>query len=137
MTDQIPGHRAATDTQDEQDLKILERQWADALVQRDTVALDKLQVEDFIFTNPFAYVSNKQQYIDDVKGGDLAFTSLDIDDLEVRIHSNAAVLTARLTDRGTYKGQDIAGQYRITQVYVKDQGRWRMAAGHGTHIPKS
>jgi hypothetical protein len=35
---------------------------------------------------------------------------------------------------GQYKGKDISGQYRWTDVFVKRQGRWQVVATHASQI---
>ena len=47
---------------------------------------------------------------------------------------NAAVVTYRSTDHGTYNGKDISGQYRWTDVFVKHNGQWQVVSTQGTHI---
>jgi ketosteroid isomerase-like protein len=52
----------------------------------------------------------------------------------VRVYGDTAVVTYRSTDKGNYKGQDISGQVRWTDVFVKQGWRWQLVAGHGSPI---
>ncbi len=54
--------------------------------------------------------------------------------MKVQVHGDAAVVTYRSTDKGSYKGNDLSGQYRWTDVFVKRNGRWQAIAGHGTRV---
>ena len=47
---------------------------------------------------------------------------------------NSAVVTYQTTDKGTYKGNDLSGQYRWTDVFVKQGGVWQIVATQGTRI---
>lgn len=52
-------------------------------------------------------------------------------DLWVRVYGDAAVLT------GAIAGPDpSAPQVRITKMFVRQHGRWRLAALHGSEIPR-
>ena len=63
--------------------------------------------------------------------------SLSIDDIQVRVYgSNSAVVTSRAALKGQRQGQDISGQYRGIDVYVKKQGRWQIVAAQATYIPQ-
>jgi hypothetical protein len=44
------------------------------------------------------------------------------------------VVTYGTTDKGSYKGKDISGNYRWTDVFVKRNGRWQIVAGQGTRV---
>jgi Ketosteroid isomerase homolog len=69
-----------------------------------------------------------------VKSGDLKIESSTNEDMKVQVHGDTAVVTYRSTDKGNYKGNDLSGQYRWTDVFVKRNGRWQIVAGQGTRI---
>jgi ketosteroid isomerase-like protein len=54
----------------------------------------------------------------------------------VRVYGNSAVVTSRAALKGQRQGQDISGQYRGIDVYVKKQGRWQIVAAQATYIPQ-
>ena len=81
-------------------------------------------------------VSTKAQNIADMKQGALKIESSKIEDMKVRVYGDTAVVTYATTDKGTYKGRDISGQYRWTDVFVKQNGKWQLVSGQGTPIPK-
>jgi ketosteroid isomerase-like protein len=58
------------------------------------------------------------------------------DDIRVRIYGDAAVVRGRTTTvNEQYKGKDISGQYRWTDMWAKDyMGRWRCVAEHVSRI---
>jgi len=45
-----------------------------------------------------------------------------------------AVVTYATTDKGSYKGKDISGEYRWTDVFAKRDGHWQLIVGQGTAI---
>lgn len=52
--------------------------------------------------------------------------------MRIHIHGDTAVVTARSTFRGRYKGWGIAGQYQYTDVFVKRGGQWKAVASQVT-----
>jgi len=50
--------------------------------------------------------------------------------VQVRVYGNTAVETGRSTMIGQDKGQTVSRDTRFTQVWVKQQGRWRVVANH-------
>ncbi|MGI9070071.1 MAG: nuclear transport factor 2 family protein [Bryobacteraceae bacterium] len=94
----------------------IEREMDDAAVKGDTSASENHLADNSIFTDPGGKVMDKAQSIAD-------FESSKLDDMKVHVYGNSAVVTYGTTDRGTYKGKDISGKYRWTDVFVKRNAR--------------
>jgi len=104
----------------------LDRDWAGALVRRDTSALERVMADDGTITTSKNELFSKAQYLADIISGDLAFRSIDIEGAKARLYGNAALVTGRYTVKGRYKEQEIAGQQRYSNLYVRQQGAWRL-----------
>ena len=118
----------------EQDLKKIEQEMLDALLKGDTSAAKKYVADTFIFTAPDGETSTKAEFIADVTSGDLKIEASTNSDMKVQSYGTAAVVTYRSTDKGTYKGHDISGEYRWTDFFVNKGGQWQLVAGHGCPI---
>jgi hypothetical protein len=110
----------------------IERELVKGLIAGDASIFEQYLAGTYIFTSPDGIVSDKAQTIADIKSGDLKFKSSKLDDLKVQSYGNTAVATYGSTDQGSYKGKDISGRFRWTDVFVKRNGRWQIVAGHGT-----
>ena len=53
-----------------------------------------------------------------MKSGDLKLQSASLDDAKVQVYGDTAVVTYSSNDKGTYKGKDISGKTRWTDVFV-------------------
>jgi ketosteroid isomerase-like protein len=119
---------------DEQTIMKMEQEMMDGVIKGDVSAYDKYVADSAVFTDPGGMLVNKAQSIAMFKAGDLKFESSKIDGMKVQMFGNTAVVTFTTTDKGTYKGRDISGQYRWTDVFVKMGGKWKLVAGQGTLI---
>jgi len=118
----------------EQTLMKLEREATAALIKRDAASFGRIFADDAVLTSPDGTVQTKAQLLADVKSGSLVLESSDIADMKVHVHGEAALVTYATTDKGKYKGQDISGRYRWTDVFVRRSGTWHIVASQGTPI---
>ena len=101
---------------------------AAAQQKADTAALGRIWADDFTFTSSSGEIQTKAQRLAEIKSGELKFDSISMDDVQVRIYGDTAVVTSRGTVKGKRRGQDLTGQSRGMSVYVKKQGRWQIVA---------
>ena len=129
---QIP---AQTETEHvTQELIALENGWVDALVKRDVTFLDRILADDFMTTSSRGIVSTKAQIVASLKSGEYVFTSAILDDINVGIYGDVAIVTGRNTVKSTRIGKDISGQERWTDTWIKLDGRWQCVATHNSLI---
>jgi ketosteroid isomerase-like protein len=83
-----------------------EHDWAKAVVDRDVLFLDRILSDDFV---GWDYEGNRYTKADsthDLSSGEWATKSLGVEDINVRVFGNTAVVTSQAIRRGEYKGQD-------------------------------
>ena len=114
----------------EQAIRQLIIQRDQALQIGDTAAIDRLYTNDYVSTSAVGMVRTKAEVLDDFKSGALKVTSLSSDDVKVRVHGDSAIVTGTSTINGTDKGREMKGASRFTQVWVKRNGSWQLAAFH-------
>ena len=119
----------------EQAIAKIEQDITNALLKQDAATVDRMLADDCFYTGPDGKTQTKAEFLADIKSGDLKLESSTIKDLKVRAaDADFAVVTYGTTDKGSYKGRDIGGEYRWTDVFVKRDGRWQVVAGQGTGI---
>ena len=131
---QMAADKSAPKGQTEQELTKLEQDRAQATVKGDTAFLDQNTADDYTFVNPRGALRTKAQVLADFKSGEIKLEGYDLDDLQARVYGDTAVVTGRSTQKGKAYGQDAAGQYRFTRVYVKQDGKWKAAAFQSTRV---
>ena len=121
-------------TKGEQALADVEQAWATAVKQRDVEKIDRLQAEEFVFTDPAGRTWTKARSLDSIRSGDLEIDSFELNDVQVKIYGETAVVTFAITWNGNFRGNDISGPQRMTDVFVKRDGRWQCVASQATRI---
>ena len=116
------------------ELMKMEHDMLAALLKKDAATFGKHFHDDAVLTTPNGDVQTKPQLLGDVKSGALALEASTISDMKVKVHGDAAVVTYTTTDKGKYKGQDISGRFRWTDVFVRQGDTWQLVAGQGTPI---
>lgn len=117
-----------------QNLMRMEHEGSEAMLKGNTAIMERDTADSFTFTGPDGATSTKAEGINSIKNGDLKFESSTMSDMKVMQYGDSAVVTYTTTDKGTYKGQDISGTYRWTDVWVKRDGKWQIVAGQGTPV---
>ncbi len=124
-------------TGDEQRLLQLERDWAQAMIKGDVGFMERTAHPDYTFVSPDGRLVTRSEDLADLKSGAYKAESATVDDVKVRVYGgDTAVVTGRTVLKGTYKGQDISGEYRFTDTFVKDKGEWRCVATQSTRVAK-
>jgi ketosteroid isomerase-like protein len=85
--------------------------------------------------DPDGKLLNKAEDIQSMTG-DVVLTASKVDDLKVRIFGDTAVAVGVSSVKGRDKKNDISGQYRWTDTFVKQNGGWRAVASQVTFVKK-
>jgi ketosteroid isomerase-like protein len=112
----------------------IEKEMLDGLRKSDAAPSEHYLAETYIFTSPDGGLENKAQSVADLKTGDLKFQSVTMDDPKFSVYGDTVIVTFGSVAQGTYKGKDISGKTRWTDVFVKQHGQWRLVASHGSTI---
>lgn len=118
----------------EQVLQRLEQEWADAVMRRDIKKIDRIQADEYVFTGPHGQIWTKSQALDTIKAGGLEIDSFESSDIKVQVYGDTAVVTLRVVWNGRFRGTDISEPQRMTDVFVKRDGRWQCVASQSTRI---
>jgi ketosteroid isomerase-like protein len=119
---------------DEQALMKIEQEFTGVLLKGDAAALERLLADTFTLTETDGTVRDKAGFVALIKSGELKFASLQTHDMKVQLYGDTAVVTYRVTEKVTLKGQDVSGEGRWTDVFVRQGGRWQLVASHGSRI---
>ena len=116
----------------------IEREIGRANLDCDFNYFEKIEAEEFIFTDASGNVSNKREDLAGAKDCHKTDGTYDVDDTDVRLYPNAAVVTGRVTvTRKNKDGKLVRRQSRFTDVFVWRDATWQLVAGHSSRIPEA
>ena len=114
----------------------IEHEIGRANLQCDFRYFERIEAEEFIFTDASGNVSNKRQDLAGEKDCHKSDAQYDIDDTDVRLYPTSAVVTGRVAiTRKDKDGKVITRKSRFTDVFVWRDATWQLVAGHSSRIP--
>ena len=135
---QTGGKKLGREERARRELMQLERDIGRANVERDAAFFERVEADEFIFTDSSGGITLKKEDVASVKGPaspDSKLLSYEVDDMKVSLYDDTAVVTGRVTQRGVSKGQEWTAQSRFTDVFVRRDRRWQIVAGHSSRLP--
>src|SRR5258707_5527294 len=127
----------------EAELTKIENDWPRIIKEHDVAPVRRIEADDAIFVYPDGSLGDKAQDVKDMEAGSLSADSWEVLDLKVNVLDNdSAVVTGRnVVKGGKYKMpdgkiQDISGEYRYVDTFVRRNGQWQVVAGAATPVQK-
>jgi ketosteroid isomerase-like protein len=129
-----PHQTAMKDADAQAAVNDLVHRYTDALLKKDTAALERIWADDLVFINPRGQVRTKAQRLADVGSGATAFKSIDMSEESVKTCGDAALQISRGKLVAQYSGKESSGDYRITIALCRRGSEWRIHAIQMTPI---
>ena len=128
---------AASDprTADRVTLKRLSDAWDQAIIRKDRAAIADNMSEDFRHIGSSGQISDKKTFVDDLMAPDVRIDPYTVEDFEIRLYGDVALLSGGTRMTGSEAGKPFTTHYRYIDVYVKRQGKWRVASVQISRMP--
>src|SRR6266478_2699343 len=97
-----------------------------ALLSRDLDTLATLYADDYMLVRPDGSVLSKDEVLNDLREGGLTFKSIEVKNVNVRVHGTAALLTAESWTATSTLGQEARAHIRLLAMYVTDSNGLRL-----------
>jgi ketosteroid isomerase-like protein len=122
----------------------LEKEWVDAVKNRDVDTVRRILADDIIMTYPDGVRATKNEEVQSVESGAITAESWEVVDTKVTVLSaDSAFITGKgIVKNGFSKDPkggkpiDISGEYYFLDVYARKNGRWQAVASQTTPIRK-
>jgi hypothetical protein len=93
----------------------------------DRQTLRELIADDFLSIGPRGFVLDKEQWIG--RHDEFTYHAVDTSEIDVRRYGDGvAVVRDVQRNRATYRGQDVAVNTRVSQVWVRQSGSWQLVS---------
>src|SRR5262249_15706272 len=119
---------------DEQALRKIQHDWADARLKRDNSFPRKIEADDFTVVWFDGRIVNKEEDVRSYESNDVTFTEFDISDLQVRFYGDTAIVVGQGSLKAHTKNQDVSGKYVWTDTFLKRSGAWKAVASQVTPV---
>jgi len=70
----------------------------------------------------------KERELEVIGGGSIHYKKADVHDVSVQIIGNTAILLNRITLLAVVGGNEVTNPFIVTEVYVKENGKWKMGS---------
>jgi ketosteroid isomerase-like protein len=123
----------SADQDDRADLERLQKEWMQAVADRDMDRLEEIVAPGFRFTaihlNPDPMT--REQWMEAAREGytivSFAYESMDID-----LFGDTAVVHSRYSQVASYLHTSLSNAFRLTDIWSRIDGRWRVVARHSS-----
>ncbi|HSK71345.1 MAG TPA: nuclear transport factor 2 family protein [Pyrinomonadaceae bacterium] len=114
-------------------LRGIEERLAAAWVEGDRSFIEQILADDWSVTDLTGRVLTKAEVLEEAFGSkDRQVISMRIDDINVRLFGDWAIVTGRTQAAGEYQGEVAEVTLRFTDVFVNRNGRWQVVASQAT-----
>lgn len=116
----------------EAEIRRLYEAQSQGLIRGDVRLIERNFADDFVVTNPNNLFLNKEQVVDSVRSGRLAFSSYERQIEYFRVYGDTVIVAG--TESGVSRGQTPPSgkmlRLRFTAVWRKQKGIWQQIARH-------
>lgn len=96
---------------------------------------DTYLADNFTDTDFRGKVSGKAEIVEMYRSSQLNYDTLNLSDRTLRIFAgDTVIVTGKMTAEGTYRGQNLSGDFQFTRVWIKMDLEWKLAASQATKI---
>ncbi|MFZ6768389.1 nuclear transport factor 2 family protein [Undibacterium sp. Di26W] len=130
--DPVDQNRAAVVAE----LKRLSDAWDQAIIRKDRAAIESNMTEDFRQIDGSGNIETKTSFVDGLVSDKLVLDPYTVEDFEVRLYDNVALLSGRTQMTGRYDGKPFKSHYRYIDIYIKRNGKWKIVSVQISKIPQ-
>ena len=110
----------------EDTIRALQDEFDRAELHADRETLQRLLADDFVSIGPKGFLLDKQEWID--RHDLFEYQELQTSELDIRVYDGTAIVRDVQRNKATYKDERVELAVRVSQVWVKQQDDWRLAA---------
>ena len=108
--------------------------WDKAIVRKDRAAIVANMADDFRSIDGAGTVETRPVFVDGLMDPKLTIDPYTVEDFDVRVLGDTALLCGRTRMTGRYDGKPFTSHYRYIDIYVKRGGAWKIVSVQITRL---
>jgi hypothetical protein len=113
--------------QSEQELISLSKQKWQWMAEQNVDALDDLFHEEAVFVHMGGAMPKKME-LEVIRSGGIHYKHAEIQETSVRFAGNTAIILDKIRLTAVVGGNEVVNPFMVTEVYVKIDGKWKLAS---------
>lgn len=119
----------------ESDIQKAEKDWAAAVMAQDQAALGQILGDQLIYAHSTGVIETKGQYLSNLRTGAAKYDLIEHQSITVKLYGDAAAAHSIVRMKGTNKDGPFDNKLMMMHLWVKQGGKWRLAAHQTTKLP--
>jgi ketosteroid isomerase-like protein len=111
--------------------------WDKAIVRKDRAAVAANMSDDFRQIDKAGNVETRASFLEGVLSPDLEIDPYTVEDFEVRVYGDVALLSGRTRMTGRFRKKPFTSHYRYIDVYVRGRDGWKIVSVQISPIPEA
>jgi len=116
------------------ELAQIEQKIVKAWLEGDRKTIESILAPDWSVIDLTGSLLTRAQVLQELGSGERKVEAGSVDDVNVRLFGNIAIVTGRSTLTGTYQNNRVTVVQRFTDVFAKREGDWQVVASQGTQV---
>lgn len=108
--------------------------WDEAIVRKDLAAIASNMAPDFRQIRSDGSLVDRDTFLRDITSPDLVIDPYTVEDFDVRILGDVALLYGRTRMTGRFAGEPFTSHYRYIDAYVRRGGQWKVCSVQTTPV---
>lgn len=109
--------------------------WDRAIVAKDRAAIEANMADDFRQIDGAGDVETRDSFVRGLLDPALRIDPYTVEEFEVRLYGDTALLSGRTRMTGTYDGKAFRSHYRYIDIYVRRAGAWKIVSVQISKLP--
>jgi hypothetical protein len=124
----------ADEASDKTELIQFEKDLASILVKSDLAGLEDKLTADWKLVLADGDLMTREQLVKKIKSGNLRFSAHSVDELDIRLYGDAAVVIGIAVSKGEWEGEEFNGRDRFSDILIRKGGKWRCVSSHNSNL---
>jgi hypothetical protein len=127
-----PPTASGTNAAEQEVIRLSKDKWR-WMAERKLDSLEALFHEDAVFVHMGGTMTRSQE-LDVIKTGRIHYKQADIEDVSVHIIGGTAILLNKIRLLAVVGGNEVTNPFVVTEVYVQQNGAWKLASVSFTRL---